>query len=462
MSIVNFPVSQRPDPECRPLMSYSRVPTTEKAENWVRGIAAEIEAGEVRQRQRSEYDRERFIDALGRFLGDLVVTAKNGRGSYRSFPRGNDFYSQATVPISKKKAIAAYNGLTRLGLIQQVVNYSYNRKTGKGYCEVVQPTAAFQDRIAAVKLGDIDLHWTLDKRSLLETDHTWLPVIVKAMRSRDQAGRLTRADIIPGAHLSPKGKEEAQRMEERNGFIRGFPITGSQLLGWQRQFNGDLDHGGRLYAKPDDTSYQGLPPGRRSQLLINGCAVNEIDIRSSHLYFYLSKRLVDLAERIKQHALTDAYSVPGVQSRELAKIYVTAMFGQGKHPDRWPKGTRAKLGKKVQRIEKVKEALLAAYPELLEINKNWYWPTLFKIESDAVVAAMDRLRAYGTPSLPVHDSLIVPVEATALAVVCLREACTNIAGYPPLPFKISRDRLEVHAVPVGKIDEMEEDEIAAA
>ena len=125
-----------------------------------------------------------------------------------------------------------------------------------------------------------------------------------------------------------------------------------------------------------------------------------------------------------------------------------------------PKGHRAQLGYKPPHIAKAKEALLAVYPELLDLDRNWYWPTLQKIESDAILSAMDRLRGYGVPSYPIHDSLMVRVEDTALAVVCLREACANIAGYPPLPFKISRETTEVWATPVVQIEELEELEVA--
>jgi hypothetical protein len=201
------------------------------------------------------------------------------------------------------------------------------------------------------------------------------------------------------------------------------------------------DRGGRLYAAPTNFSYQSLSPEERLQIRLNGEEVAEIDIKASHLtlaYKLLGKSLAgDLYERNED----DPYAIDGLP-RPVVKLFVTAMFGAGRMPERWPQGARERLSKSTKgrkpldlrryKVSEVKEAVLRRHPVVSDLSEI-EWGRLQFIESEAVIRAALRLkREFSVPSLPVHDSLIVPISAWWVAKDVLWLTMHDVAGCEPV------------------------------
>jgi hypothetical protein len=59
------------------------------------------------------------------------------------------------------------------------------------------------------------------------------------------------------------------------------------------------------------------------------------------------------------------------------------------------------------------------------------WADLMWLESEAVVSTVILLMRSGVPSLPVHDSLIVPVSAAEMAKDVLSNNYSHVCGVTP-------------------------------
>jgi hypothetical protein len=333
--------------------------------------------------------------------------------------------------------MAVYTGLKRLGYITTAKRGWFDPDTGEGKCETVEPTDALHERLKQAGVAnDVPLHWAFDPK-LKENAKLETLIVVRRKRNQPDGTRLP-ADRIHGLELTEEGRRLLRQMELRNRFIQAQDIVGTQLIGWNRIFVQDLAQGGRMYALPrGESSYQQMKRDERPNLLINGMPVCEIDLRAASLYFALACRGISLVERLREMAKDDPYALPDPDQRKIIKHYWTVCGGSEEHPRWWPKGTTAKLElDRLPKIAEVRDVFLRAYPELIEM-RDIGWPRLYKLESDAIGMAMDLLRAHAVPALPVHDSLIVPVRATELAIACLKHACMEIAGFPPVEPKVT-------------------------
>jgi hypothetical protein len=282
--------------------------------------------------------------------------------------------------------------------------------------------------------NDVPLHWAFDPK-IKEAAQREPLIVVRSKRKQPDGTRLP-ADLIPGLELTEEGRGLLAQMELRAQFIQAQEIAGAQLIGWNRIFVQDLAQGGRMYALPrGESSYQQMKKVERLKLRINGMPVSEIDLTAASLYFALARRGVSLVERMQGLEMADPYALPELGWRKIIKHYWTVCVGSEEHPSRWPNKTRAKLGDDVPKIAEVRDVFLKAYPELTDM-RDIGWPQLQSIESQAIGMAMDFLRAQNIPALPVHDSLIVPVEATELAKWCMERVCTDLTGYPLVEPKV--------------------------
>jgi hypothetical protein len=198
------------------------------------------------------------------------------------------------------------------------------------------------------------------------------------------------------------------------------------------------DKGGRLYSQPQGRfCYQNLPEKveddrriTRSQMRINGEMVVEIDLSSSFLTIFYA--LCD--EQLDRNQ--DAYAgILGSTAldREVAKFWINASFGNSRLLTKWTKGLvedlQDKLSKKglsgfdakLYPMRTIKEKVLERHPLLVRWGGKIKgrvrgYGDLMYIESEAIIGAMLTLmRDHQVPSLPVHDSLIVPSSKFAVA-----------------------------------------------
>jgi hypothetical protein len=237
---------------------------------------------------------------------------------------------------------------------------------------------------------------------------------------------------------TPRVAKLRSDVAELNAFFAKQTLTPSTIkhLGWVRMFHGYTegfrwDKGGRLYSQPQGPAcYQNLPEKKadarqttRLQMRINGERVVEIDLSSSFLTIFYA--LCD--EQLDRNQ--DAYAgILGstVIGREVAKFWINASFGNSRLLTKWTKELAEELqdrltdkgvsgfDEKLYPMKTIKEKALERHPLLArwggEIRGRVYdWRDLMFMESEAIIGAMLTLmRDHQVPSLPVHDSLIVP------------------------------------------------------
>lgn len=241
---------------------------------------------------------------------------------------------------------------------------------------------------------------------------------------------------------------------ELNAFFARQTLTHPTIvhLGWIRLFHGYTEgyrwnRGGRLYSQPQGAAcYQSQPEAIRQQMRINGERVVEIDLSSSYLtiFYALCDQQLDTTQ--------DAYAGilgPTALDRHVAKFWINASFGNSNLLSRWSKalvqGLEAQLAKKGLSgfdaknypMKRIKEKVLERHPLLArwggEIRgRVQNYGDLMYRESEAIIGAMLTLmRDHQVPSLPVHDSLIVPVSKFKVAKEALIHHFRKQTGVVP-------------------------------
>lgn len=241
----------------------------------------------------------------------------------------------------------------------------------------------------------------------------------------------------------PKARHLHDRMDRLNRFYMKHIIEPVGFLGVRRIFNNgespsfDWDQGGRLYVVGG--GYQTMKKAERPNLTIDGEPVAEIDVKASFISI-LSVRL-----RMPLEPLADPYEIDGLP-RPLVKAVVTMTLGHDRFHARWPSTVKAELENrlgvndlgKAYPLKKVLPLIVAKLPAMADWgNTGVSCFDLQFVESEAMLLAVERL-AYDheVVSLPVHDSLIVPLSRLEVAKEVLCHAFEEVAGhYPQLSVK---------------------------
>jgi hypothetical protein len=221
-----------------------------------------------------------------------------------------------------------------------------------------------------------------------------------------------------------------------NQFIDRFDIRGGTHHGYHRQFECanhskfDWNLGGRLYSQGN---YQQIGHAKRLRMTIAGKPLCEVDVRASNLTIFhaVGGQPLDLTNDRDPYTLPELGTTP--RDRDVVKAFITATFGQGQFPTRWPKD--AEEDSKRYPIRVVRGAVERAYPLLAKLQRDDaqppIWATLQYLESEAVLGAMLALQAAGIPSFSVHDSLIVPRDNAQMASDTLAELYKTTTGATP-------------------------------
>jgi hypothetical protein len=236
----------------------------------------------------------------------------------------------------------------------------------------------------------------------------------------------------------PKVKLLHERMTRLNAFITEHVVAPVPLKGLRRIFSGgeapsfNWNKGGRVYAVGG--GYQMLGKAERRGITIDGEPTVEIDVKASFITILSAMRGMPLP-----HGL-DPYEVSELP-REVAKAAVTMTLGHDRFHVRWPTAVKndleERLGVSVSKVfplHTVKERLTAALPAM----ENWgrtgiSWMDLQYVESEALLTAVERLAyEHRVPTLPLHDSLIVPVSSSELAMEVLAHSFEEVVGVRPL------------------------------
>lgn len=449
--------------------NFARVPSTPEAQQLVEHIAECIslheEATGALKKKRSLEQERAYIYAVGALAGDLAFASDLADPRLLAVPKASGSFTGKAIGYTLFKR--AYDAFKALGWIEVVKKGSYQRLgpfsvngakganpiIGKGQTERIRATPSF---VALVRQFGI--------KEGTATTHFPNVAMPAPLELREGSKINWYGEKIKGRLLSlPKNDLTCEHLKaeirELNEFIASFSIEPCEFVGWTRLFHKvDKDHfdwnqGGRLYAKPEG-SYQRMPKGERAKLTINEEPTVEIDYRACFLTILYALRGQSLALHMRQYGDTgaweeqDPYGIEGIP-REVVKAWVSAALGAGKAPKKWPRRLAKEMKDEYQLNLKdypvvvVGAAILIMHPVLLE-RDGISWPTLHWKESNVIVAIMLFLkRMYGIPSLPVHDSLIVPTPAWSEALHAMTRVFEELIGQPPLEprLSVSRDHL---------------------
>lgn len=404
-------------------------------QRWLAALVIEHEARQgVRKRARRAAALENFERAIGALVADLLA-------AHRDAPEGGLIYiSRNSQAISKgpqtyDALITTFATMRERDLIEEFEGHFRERNL---HFDGVGPVS-FMDKKAArfratptlltlveglgIDLFDLDTHFKRPGPNRL---------LSLRAKSNWMGGHKLKGALLPLPETAEM-KAQAARVAAINAFVSGVEIGGGGHRSFFRAFAmGDQpgfawDKGGRLYSEGRD-NYQQLPEARRGSMTLNGEPVVEIDIKASFLTILhgLAGAPFEMGD--------DAYAFAH-QSRNIAKAWLTASLGSGKHISRWPKPTReayleehgVPMGS-VHSAASVGSSMIRRFPLLSSLpSLGLSWAELMYVEAEAIIASMEDLQSQGVPALPVHDSLIVPVTAsqaatTAVEVHYLRHA----------------------------------------
>jgi hypothetical protein len=168
-------------------------------------------------------------------------------------------------------------------------------------------------------------------------------------------------------------------------------------------------------------------------MTIDGKAVVELDLTASHL------TILHALHGLPFDPSRDPYFIKGIP-RAVVKKWVTMTLGHRRLHRSWPKGAKDDLDRvmggsvaKAFPIGKTREAILARLPLLVDWAESPFdWGDLQYVESKVMMETVETLAfTHGVPCLPVHDSIIVPVDHQELAAQVLSDRFRSIVGVLP-------------------------------
>ena len=392
-------------------MDFSIDPVSDVALSLCRVVIDEVVKNERRTRARRAKDLANFEMATSSIVGDLLMAAirKDGGWAYRSVSKKT--FGDSTVKGDTfnhiMKTLEALSLVERVkgGNVKNHFDVSGNTGFHPGMATRFRATSKLLDLCAnnGLELGVVKKHFKR-KPSLRELRLKSSSYRLRGKKVKGSVMRIDDNDVT---------KPIRQRLFEINSFLVEQKYTGIEFYGLYRLFNEGDDPafnwnlGGRLYGVGEG-SYQQLKKVERAKIKINDEPVVELDINASYLRILHGIRGFPLPKS------KDIYVIKGI-NRALVKAWVSSTLGYtGFHRSWSPKI-----------MPDLKEAGIltgseTTYPSLqpkvlahLPVLSDWpecgiRWSHLMYEESEAMIAAMELLRAQDIAALPVHDSLIVP------------------------------------------------------
>jgi len=381
-------------------------------------------------------------EALGSILADLMERdpAVNGGWVYRELSSG----SFTGEKVGYKLFTPAFRGLRASGLIEVIdgqPRFAKSEFTGNRWVALLGTATRFRAtdslREAFAAVGITHATWGEHFARVRPTQARKTPAVELRPAKVKRAGTKERRRNLP-VPKDPTAQAIVARVERINDFLAAQSIEPYGPVRLKRVFN-DVDDpdfawniGGRLTA-PGRTSYQTAKKKDRASILINGEAVTEIDVRACHLTI-----MVGLGHLSASVLDPDPYSVEGLP-RELVKAWFTMTLGYGKRHRQWSEKAASSLlaegiDVKDYPLRSVGDAILKTLPVLQGEGATTAvgWGELQFHESEMLLQAMETLAfGHGVVGLPVHDSLIVPVEARGLAMEVMKDTFVDRLGVEP-------------------------------
>ena len=370
--------------------------------------------------------------ALGALLSDLFRYRSGGRDGKHGFSP-KDFPS-AELGFGRDIFVPIKDALVERDLLQfkkgwKRVEEGFFGKPVRsgGDLAFFRLTPKLLEKAGSVARDRWSEHWRAGTLMPVEPKGASLIALRAAKKEGGEKGaELNFSNDEPNAALALRDLEAA------NAFLRKAQVEGIAFAGLRRIFNdGDVPgkrwrRGGRFYSLPGGDAYETMGgEERRALIRFAGEAVAEVDISASHLTILYAIHSLPF-DPCKE----DPYSIPGIR-RAVVKAWVTMSLGRAAvESNRW--SSRAKQAYEEEhpggslsaecKVPQVRRAVIKKHPILHELAENeinsldlqWHEADILRI------AMYDLRKGHGVPSLPVHDSLIVPVSQVELAKRALR------------------------------------------
>jgi hypothetical protein len=416
------------------LLSRSR---TSAARQLILQVCSDITAWEQQSRKRIYERRSRsgeiFSNAVERFVGDLLRAKadKNASGRvYRSIGKT----SFDDDPVNFDAFNGVLDGLKALSFVGHEKGQTRYRRIEEWDLSV--PLRGRASRFwATPKLIGLAEHYGIHQGNVanhFKPDPPSNPLVMRDYATGKGVNR-QRGSIMKNFPRTEEAKRFEADVRELNEFLGDCRFAGGEHHGYTRNFNNAAwNKGGRLYSVGG--GYQQLPEEKRLHITINGEAVAEIDIKASYLTIYHARLGVPLENHV------DPYERAGVE-RSIAKSWMIHSFGKSRPQMQWPaeavEDYKKDTGKNLREVANAKDVaskMLAAFPALQKLeNYNDIWADLQFKEAEAVIGTMLILmRTHGTPSLSMHDGIIVPRSKAELAKAVLAEQYREVVGVEPM------------------------------
>ena len=342
----------------------------------------------------------------------------NNKPAYRiSIDQGNSSLGWRQYPnVKKAKSVKL--------IIKPMVKLGWLEKTQGHHGKKMA------DMFYAPEGSPLRVDWSYEK-----LDYSPPKVVIKLYEKRSEDDGGYRSPDIAKMEL-PKYKKLLKnhyipQVEELSDLVNShsysLPYEDYQL---RRGFVGGLEYrGGRLQA-----SYQLLPEEERLSILIDNKPVSEVDV--------VSCGMVLLHSLAKQPVpdVADLYGlVESTLSRKELKHLINSLCNSKNHVTSTNWSIKFKKDKKLGPIvaktnyRQFCQSLLSAYPwlkkfllETKDVALKVQW-----LESEAVIKSMFTVLEAGHGCLSVHESLIIPKEAEAIAMAAMTYAFQEVAGVTP-------------------------------
>ena len=419
-------------------MALDRYPVTDLANDLCRTVGDYlINTDRKRKNRRGKDALEKYHRATGAVIADLILGFRREKSplSYRTL-------SPATFtdgPVSYRTFKSIIDTLVGLGLAFKAAQGFYKR-------EIISSGRATRYGLSTLLLeiaADFEITpANIDKHFACELPRT--PLVLHSAKERhDWKHSISRYRPFKGkktVRFEPTDQTTKLEAEvtELNEFFSGFKLEGGTHRGYRRIFNLGSEvgyrwnKGGRLYSAGDE-NYQMLSADERARMRISGELVAELDIRASFLTILYAQRCqtLDLS--------TDPYEVQGIP-RHVVKQWVVMTLGHDTYHRSWPKSFKDKFfeetGEELQKVHPVRmvrDAVLGKHPVIAKCqNHHTDIFDLMYLEAEAMVRAMLQLkRAYGIPSLTVHDSIIVRERDVCAAAEAVTRSFKSVCGVEP-------------------------------
>ena len=395
-------------------LDFSKIPVTDHAVIFCKDILDQLIENEQRVRARRKKDLENYEFALKVVLSALMLAKAetNGGWVYRSVSKK----SFANSVIKGDNFNHLIQELDRNGYIEIVKGSNHKAPFSAGFVPGI--ATRFKASNALVKRWKQRGFSIKDIRHHFKQQPSLKEIRLKAMSQR-QRNQKAVGKNLPVPRTNQVNVINAQ-LVSINRFLLEQSFDGMEFLGLRRIFNEGDHHdfnwnmGGRLYAIGED-NYQRLKKADRLKLKINNEPVVELDINASYLRILHGLRGFPLPES------SDIYSVPTLH-RSMVKAWISSTLGHTNFHRAWPTRTLDELKKDGLSVSK-KQTYPAVQSLVLEhyaVLRDWptcgiRWSHLMFEEAEAMIEVIKTLRDRNVPSLPVHDSLIVPKSTGPLA-----------------------------------------------